>query len=455
MSEDNTVAEKKPLQQAPNPMDFPVSAYDAPKLALMNLMKGNMSATMRSIFQQDTLSPEEMESMRSRWAPKVTNPILKTAMELSTNPLVWIGVILSLKFKTASPDMLYKLGRDSKVLAKSIGPLAGWMHAPLARVRHIEGLQDDLIGMVKATADFETEVASMIAKPVKKFVEVAGRRITHKDELMLAAYLENWHKPTHAVKAVKGYKDIPIIPDLVAKMGPDLKQLGDSLKGVTQHVWKKVENNPAFVKALEQKGVTEIEGYFPRMVSSSAFEYKYLSNMKEETYKQVMGKLTEAGRIAGNMKKRSVSLPADLHLRELVKEGILDPKFLASIDDSIAQNVGQLKRDLNGILRDTLPAWIDKSDIKTKLMLEEQFGLSERGAIKKLMGTLKAGATGNVAIAQLAEEIVKVRKNPLKLEQTINDIALQLGSPGRYGMKTMDRWRLTMEFSGAPPSVTA
>ena len=142
-------------------------------------------------------------------------------------------------------------------------------------------------------------------------------------------------------------------------------------------------------------------------------------------------------------------------MRELVKEGILDPKFLASIDDSIAQNVGQLKRDLNGILRDTLPAWIDKSDIKTKLMLEEQFGLSERGAIKKLMGTLKAGATGNVVIAQLAEEIVKVRKNPLKLEQTINDIALQLGSPGRYGMKTMDRWRLTMEFSGAPPSVTA
>jgi len=107
--------------------NLPVEIYDRPGLALSNLMRGNVGGAARSMLDPDTLSPDELKSLTDMIIGregKEPNPILKAVMDVTTNPLVIIGVTLALLHKAPLASMIacsdytegvaYSLGKVQK-----------------------------------------------------------------------------------------------------------------------------------------------------------------------------------------------------------------------------------------------------------------------------------------------------------------------------------------------------
>ena len=87
--------------QALEPADFPVTLYDRPGLAMSNLLlRGDVDAATRSIFSPQSLTPAEMKTFSSyllRGKGK-DNKLLKTILDVTTNPLVILGIIMAVKY---------------------------------------------------------------------------------------------------------------------------------------------------------------------------------------------------------------------------------------------------------------------------------------------------------------------------------------------------------------------
>ena len=79
--------------------DFPITAYDRPSLAFSNLLlRGNVDAATRAIFSPQSLSPKEMQTITKQLMGGKKNPLIKTVLDVATNPLVIIGILMAIKY---------------------------------------------------------------------------------------------------------------------------------------------------------------------------------------------------------------------------------------------------------------------------------------------------------------------------------------------------------------------
>jgi len=120
-------------------LDLPVSFYDRPTHALYNLLiRGNFDAATRSIFQPDTLSPVEMQTLTNRLAGPKPNPLMKTILDVSTNPLVIAGLIGGyLLWPAAGAGTLAKTYAGLRVGVPESGLVGKFVGGAFSRLRHL------------------------------------------------------------------------------------------------------------------------------------------------------------------------------------------------------------------------------------------------------------------------------------------------------------------------------
>jgi len=135
--------------------DFPISAYDRPTLAMSNLLlRGDIDAATRAIFSPDTLSPAEMQTMRSQIAGPKPHPLVKTVLDVATNPLVIVGLIGGyLLFPAASPKALLQMYQNLRA-APPINAIGRFVTGAFARLRQYPGLHGELMGLSRDSAAF-------------------------------------------------------------------------------------------------------------------------------------------------------------------------------------------------------------------------------------------------------------------------------------------------------------
>ena len=105
-------------------VEFPATIFERPALSLTNLASGRVGAAGRSLFAPDTLTPTEASppQWKRDLLGKNPNPLLKTIVDVASNPLVVAGLITGF--------ILYPQGSTKSLvaLAEGIGPQAKYMN---------------------------------------------------------------------------------------------------------------------------------------------------------------------------------------------------------------------------------------------------------------------------------------------------------------------------------------
>jgi hypothetical protein len=115
---------------------------------------------------------------------------MKALMEISTNPLVWIGMGLAIAYPLGSAKNFYKLLNGLRPTAKAAG---GWMsqiYSSFHALRNAPKLQNALIDFQRSTDDIFTKYGDKLANEVYK-----GVRLTKEEQLLVGIHGLGWNKP--------------------------------------------------------------------------------------------------------------------------------------------------------------------------------------------------------------------------------------------------------------------
>jgi len=180
---------------------FPIRAYDRPAIALGNLILGDVDSTTRAIFSPMTLSPNEVKSVRKMFIGKEgeKNPILKTAVDLATNPIVIAGLVMMLGpwGKVAKPLELQSLMAEGGKHLKEVSKFMNGLVSPQTAFRRLQNkgvtVWQHMAGMTQASANFQTQHINGWEATLRRFVGVAGRGLTAEEVRAVDMYARGFH----------------------------------------------------------------------------------------------------------------------------------------------------------------------------------------------------------------------------------------------------------------------
>lgn len=225
-------------------IDFPISLYDRPTLAFSNLlMRGDIDAATRAILSPQTLTPTELQTFRSRLLKgKKPSPILKTILDVTTNPLFVIGLALSFLYPIAGVKPLHALYTGAVKEVAKVGAWSSMTHSAFTNLRNIPGF-------IKVLVDFTTETVRFQATFGRKMAKVfKGLNVT--DEVMRDAFMlrEKWHTKWAYIQE--------IVP---ASYGIKVKDIGPAAAGLEKKV------SPDAIELAKRMGVwfDEVIDRFP------------------------------------------------------------------------------------------------------------------------------------------------------------------------------------------------
>ena len=282
--------------------DFPVVFYDQPGLMFSNLLRGDVDGITRAMLSPSTLSPTQMKTIQDTLLKgKKPNPILKTILDVATNPLVIAGLAVGLwKFPLGTTKPLLQLRRGLLPKSAAMGPLASNIHDAMTNLRHIPGLFENLLGVTKATTDFAAKHWSLADD-----VFVKAGQMSKADGLLVSARLDGLHKAEHyMVKALRrepewlafmGGKNVPIAAGIQGRMRPELMGLSDNLRRWYNTVRKELMSNPKvkdrIKRAVETKGLKfgeDVIDYFPHQGNYNRYYQQSLRGSTGIRYRKWM-----------------------------------------------------------------------------------------------------------------------------------------------------------------------
>jgi len=321
--------------------DFPVTFYDRPQLMFGNLLRGDVDGMTRAMLSPNTLSPSQMKTVRDVLTKgKKVNPILRTIMDVATNPLVIIGLAVGLwKFPLGTTKSLLNLRKGLLPKSAAMGALSSNLHDAMMNLRHIPGLFENVLGVTKATTDFSAKHWSKVDDIFTK----AGP-LSKAEGLMVSARLDGLHKANHyMVKALRnepefiafmGGKDVPIASGIQAKMSPKLIGLSDKLRGWYNEVRGELMHNPDVKKriksAVEKKGLKfgeDVVDYFPHQGDFNRYHQEALRGTTGIKYRRWLHKET-AEKIGREEVQRMGGMFANLdEIRLLEDSGVVKKGF--------------------------------------------------------------------------------------------------------------------------------
>jgi hypothetical protein len=321
--------------------DFPVTFYDRPGLMFSNLLRGDVDGLTRAMLSPDTMSPSQMKTVQDFFLKgKKPNPIIKTILDVTTNPLVIAGLAVGLwKFPVGTTSSLLNLRRGLLPKAAAMGNMASHLHDAMMNLRYIPGMFEKLLGVTEETTKFAS-------KHWQKLDDIFTRAgpLSKTEGLIVSARLDGLHKAEHyAVKflrnepewqALMGAKDVPIAAGIQNKMSPRLIKLSDELRNWFTNVRGNLTKNPEMLnrvkKAVEAKGLNFgdfVDDYFPHQGVYNKYYKTKLRGTTGVNYRKWLHK--EAAEKVGReeIQRLGGMIPNLDELKELEKAGVIKSGF--------------------------------------------------------------------------------------------------------------------------------
>jgi len=276
-------------------ISFPVNIYDRPMLAMSNLLlRGDVDAATRAIFTPDSLSPSEMETLTRRFAGPRPNRLVKTILDVATNPLVIAGLVGGyLLWPAAGGATLGELYMGLRKAVPETGLLGKWVGASFSRLRHLAGpngsMHEAIMDVSRAMTDFASKNHDLRAEAYGWLGSGVGKdgAAGHR----MSAWMQGWAQHSGELKNLYGIEG-PISPGLQAKMEAGIA--GEISAAAKTKNWsramieKVLGSDVAARKDLEalakERGVKVgdiIEDYFPHEATPNEWRRAILKNYRK------------------------------------------------------------------------------------------------------------------------------------------------------------------------------
>ena len=314
------------------------------------------------MLSPDTLSPAQMKTVRDTLTGgKKVNPILKTILDISTNPLVIMGLVVGLwKFPLGTTTSLLTLRRGLMPKAAAMNKMMSGLHGAAMNLRTIPGMFESLLGVTRETTKF----MSKYSDDANKIFKGAGR-LSKAEGFAVSARLDGLHKTNHyMVKALRnepewvafmGGRDIAIAPNIRQAMTPETIGLSDKLRTWFNSIRKQVGGNPGIIDAVEKKGLKygrDIEDYFPHHGNFNRYYQQSLRGTTGVKYRQWLHKTT-ATKVGGEEVARTGGMFARLdELQALEQTGGVKPGFTGMIQSILDRRTLEAGQKVQGIWDD-------------------------------------------------------------------------------------------------------
>ena len=443
-------------------VDFPVTFYDRPELAFASLLRGDVDGMTRSMLSPDSLSPSQMQDVAGLLTKgKKTSPVMKTILEISTNPLVILGLIASLRYPIGSTKTLLALREGLLPKAAAMGKMTSGLHGALMNLRTVPKAFDTLWGLGRETERFITRHGSKASDLFKNAQAV--KPLSKAEGALVAARLDGLHDAEHyMVKALRdtpeyasfmGGRNVPIAPGLQANMDKRLLSLSDKLKGWYKGVWGDLYSNPATRANMEtaaaKKGIQlgeEVSHYFPHQGQYNKYYQASLRGATGVEYRKYLS--AEYGKRLGkqNIQRLGgmfIDRDSLLLLEEsgAVKKGfvqsVVDPTLRRWSDDASST----ASKIWGGVSKSGLNAAEQRVEFVSQMTEHYTKGAGKKLNFVGRMGDTKRARDTLDAMAGALQDAQLQGGDALRRE--FGEIGATLGAPASYGL---DVWKTTERY---------
>ena len=267
--------------------------FDRPGLALNALLSGNLAAAGRAIYDPESLAPSERRKLSDKLG--LTDTPLEGVVNVTTNPLVLVGLAMTLKWPAPTAEALATFKGGTRVLPKRWA----WSRfiSPVSENYRNTDIPDILQGIVKERQSELKVIHEQWAGALKKFEKATGRAFpTVEEEFVVAGLMDDLGNPHHQVwaqardwltKAVAegggGRPDLAAALTSVRLPALDaapayLKTLATDSRAVMKSIWERNLKDPKNQEALRDilarrdgfrgkltsQELREIAFYYPR-----------------------------------------------------------------------------------------------------------------------------------------------------------------------------------------------
>jgi len=318
-------------------MAVPVNLYDRGSLFGSNLVRMDLDGATAALFSPMDLTPEELKRLGDRLSNNGKlneNPFIKTAKELATNPILWLGIVMAAGpwGKTMNISQLGAAMSEGTQYMRKVNPFIRGLLSPFTALRSLwhTGLMDKTMDVVQTIAEFQARHGDDWQNIVKTTQQKLGRAITERERRLVDAYLRGFHTAEAPLAKQVGIKGI-MTPGLEKAMVPEVKEMAVSMRRLLDTAGSevlKVPNSDQIIEELLDKGVEWVEhGYAPRHTARKGLE-AWLGGGTKAAAKEYEGMLRGMGPasgIASSAKvRRGWSLPNEADLKLI--EDVFDPQ---------------------------------------------------------------------------------------------------------------------------------
>lgn len=415
----------QPMDTTDFGIDLPISAYDRPTLMMSNLlMRGDLSGAARSLVAPDTLSPSELETFRHKIAGPRPNPVIKTVLDVATNPLVILGLVGGyLVWPAAGGEGLLKLYQGLKA-APPTGVFGKFVGGSFTRLRQYPGMYD-------ALGQYGHDASAWVTRWHKQFSEAYGKIPGVGDGevvgMRMTAKAKGWDQPRSILQryweqwGLRG--DIPISPNLQGVMAKNPEQIGAVAKSrkVMNDLGAELYNNKeamaAIDEAAKERGLTAgqfLENYWPEHIKLNPMQRRIIRYMSEEDIRE----RTTMGPLSRNLlRKAGEAIPDPDHLRIGEAQGFVRKGFADEMMTAVERRIQVFQAELEPV-------------VQKAMQTSNPYEAMRKGII---------GLTSNegmdVAIADSAASSIEMaRASGGNVAQAIADAARMIKTPATYGL---------------------
>lgn len=454
--------------------ELPLSFYDRPSIALANLVSGDVDATTAAIFAPMTLSPTQIRSIRQRVLANGgdKDPILKTIVDLATNPIVIVGLIMTMGpwGKVASVPQLHKLWTGGGAAVKGVAPYMRPLLSPFTAGRDLwqRGFLHELLQLTTSIQKFRRDATGMAKAAYDKFVAAGGAQITPEQEVMVDLHVRGFHKIPR-FKVIKGLEHIksswhqgyykkhygvkmPLMAGLEAEMkrqSPALLEYSKDITGIyAKHAQmiRSLKTQSKVVPEFARKGVDWfLETYSPRILTRTPLERLARGGLGQTAaeYKKIMGQLMEKKITPHLMRRVGNSIPLEVDMA-LLKDVVWSPGMKAKYLGLQAAAVKAVEADFRSIagvfvrtrFKKVGPEVTKRAFADVAARVEETIKGANAVLLNRLESHLGKDAKAR-AIAAVVDKIRLASALPARQrQQAIHELAQVVGAPARFIVRT-------------------
>ncbi|KKN80438.1 hypothetical protein LCGC14_0330310 [marine sediment metagenome] len=454
------------------PLTSQIGALERPGQALQNTIMGDLPGAFQAMFTPQDLSIKQRDAFLKEYG--LDKGPWANVFRLLTNPALIITLALSYKFPVPNAKNMFKVTNAVEAMVKRF-PIMGRL-ASMPAIYRGTGVFEDYGRVIHDIRDFRDRYNGKMSTLLRQYRASTGALPTHKEQLMVSAWLDGLHRPLRGWEGKNGVimlgkgasrVELPsvgtLMPTLEAKMTPQLKRFGEGMRGVLNDMYNESfgdqKNRKQIMKTMarlrgsgQMDELTETWAEYLNDPKRIEFYYPHRLLRTEEDFQAMMKAMTDSSsgkafaRQAGRKAERwlgpeayrrhNAMMPSLPELDELAKHGLVDTASLNKLKEAskfkvlaVARAEGTLSQP---VLRKLESATFDQIKERYPAIMSHKEGLAFQST--------------------LAEAAPK--QYTLKLMTTMNSYAQTMGSTYGWtikggGAKMMDHLRSLKELGKA------